>query len=201
LQAHWLSRIDVFQDEGNAAGVRHASAPVVALAEDHSYPDPDWAAALIGAHRHAWAAVGPAVRNANPKSVTSWADFLIAYGPWSEPATAGEVEHLPGHNSSYKRAILLDYGPELEAMLGAESVLHWDLRARGSRLYLEPKAKIAHLNFGLLSSLARAQFHGGRLLAAVRAQRQRIATFATAGYTTPTVRPTPLKSSCPMRIR
>ena len=110
--------------EGNAAGVRQASAPVVALAEDHTYPDPGWAAALIEAHQHSWAAVGAAVRNANPKSVTSWADFLIAYGSWSEPATVGEVEHLPGHNSSYKRAILLDYGPKLEAMLGAESVLH-----------------------------------------------------------------------------
>src|SRR5512145_855320 len=61
--------------EGNAAGVRQASAPVVALAEDHSYPDPGWAAALIEAHQHSWAVVGPAVRNANPKSVISWADF------------------------------------------------------------------------------------------------------------------------------
>lgn len=157
--------------EGNAAGVRQASAPVVVLAEDHAYPDPGWAAALIEAHQHSWAAVGPVVRNANPKSVISWADFLIAYGPWSEPATAGEVEHLPGHNSSYKRDILLNYGPGLEAMLGAESVLHWDLRARGYRLYLEPKARIAHLNFGLRSSWMRAQFYSGRLFAAVRAQR------------------------------
>jgi GT2 family glycosyltransferase len=156
--------------EGNAAGVRQASAPVVALAEDHAYPDPAWAAALIEAHQRPWAAVGPAVRNANPKSVISWADFLIAYGPWSEPATAGEVEHLPGHNSSYKRALLMDYGPRLEAMLEAESVLHWDLRAKGYRLYLEPKARIAHLNFGLRSSWMRAQFYSGRLFAAVRAQ-------------------------------
>jgi GT2 family glycosyltransferase len=56
-------------------------------------------------------------------------------------------------------------------MLGAESVLHWDLRARGYRLYLEPKARIAHLNFGLQSSWMRAQFYSGRLFAAVRAQR------------------------------
>jgi hypothetical protein len=58
-------------------------------------------------------------------------------------------------------------GPRLEAMLGAESVLHWDLRARGYRLYLEPKARIAHLNFGLQSSWMRAQFYSGRLFAAV----------------------------------
>src|ERR1041384_1659609 len=34
-----------------AAGVRAANAPVVAYAEEHSYPGRDWAEALIKAHR------------------------------------------------------------------------------------------------------------------------------------------------------
>lgn len=154
----------------NAAGIRQASAPVVALIEDHVFPEPDWAAALIAAHQHSWVAVGPAVRNGNPESLISWADFLIGYGPWMEPAAAGEREHLPGHNSSYKRDVLLDYGAALETMLQAESVLHWDLRAKGYRLYLEPRAKIAHLNFERPSSWLAAQFYNGRLFAATRSQ-------------------------------
>jgi len=157
--------------QANAAGIRQASAPVVAFIEEHSYPDPGWAKALIEAHRQPWAAVGPVVRNANPGSVVSWADFLIAYGPWMDPSPTGVVDFLPGHNSSYKRAILLDYGPELEAMLESESVLHWDLQAKGYQLYLESAAKISHLNFGLLSSWIPAQFHSGRLFAAARARR------------------------------
>jgi len=156
--------------QANAAGVRQASAPVVAFVEEHSYPDPGWAEALIEAHWQPWAAVGPVVRNANPGSAVSWADFLIAYGPWMDPSHAGVVDFLPGHNSSYKRAILLDYGPELEAMLESESVLHWALQAKGYQLYLEPAAKISHLNFGLLSSWIPAQFHNGRLFAATRAR-------------------------------
>jgi hypothetical protein len=88
-----------------------------------------------------------------------------------DPSPAGVVDFLPGHNSSYKRSILLDYGPELEAMLDSESVLHWDLQAKGYQLYLEPAAKISHLNFGLLSSWILAQFHNGRLFAAARARR------------------------------
>jgi len=156
--------------EGNAAGIRRATAPVVALAEDHSFPTPGWAQALIEAHRQPWAAVGPVVCNANPGSTVSWADFLIGYGPWIDPNQAGMVEHLPGHNSSYKREILLDYGPELENMLEAESVLHWNLCKRGYRLYLEPEAKTYHVNFGLMSSWIPAQFHNGRLFAAIRAQ-------------------------------
>jgi Glycosyl transferase family 2 len=48
-----------------ATGVRHASAPVVALTEDHAYPAPGWAEALINAHKEGWAAVGPVMANAN----------------------------------------------------------------------------------------------------------------------------------------
>lgn len=155
---------------GNAAGIRQATAPVVVLAEDHSYPDPNWAEALIRAHRQSWAAVGPVVRNANPNSAISWANFLIGYGPWSDPTTAGIVNHLPGHNCSYKRAILLEYGHKLESMLEVETVLHWDLRSRGFQIYLESGAKISHTNFSLLSSWIRVQFLSGRVFAATRSK-------------------------------
>jgi GT2 family glycosyltransferase len=158
--------------QANAAGIRSASAPVVALAEDHSFPSPRWAEALVEAHRGPWAAVGPAVRNGNPHSRISRADFLIAYGPWSTPAPGGVVHCLPGHNSSYKRAILIAYEPELEAMLEAETVLHWDLRARGYRLYLEPGAEISHVNFSRLAPWIHVQFHAGRVFAAARAERE-----------------------------
>ncbi len=170
----WVKTVEVGKiesiAEGNAAGIRRATAPIVALAEDHSFPTPGWAQALIEAHRQPWAAVGPVVRNANPSGRVSWADLLIGYGPWLDPNEGGIIEHLPGHNSSYKREILLEYGPQLEDMLEAESVLHWNLREKGYQLYLEPAAKISHVNFGLISSWIPAMFHSGRVFAATRAQ-------------------------------
>ena len=155
----------------NASGVYAASAPLVVFGEDHAFPDPGWAEALIAAHQQKWAAVGPAVRNANPGSVISWADFIIAYGPWMECVAGGVAEHLPGHNSSYKRSVLIEYGSKLETMLEAETVLHWDLNKRGYELYLEPRAKISHLNFGTLSSWLPAQFHSGRIFATIRCRQ------------------------------
>ena len=154
-----------------AAGIRQASAPVVVLSEDHSFPETRWAEALIARHREPWAAVGPAVRNANPDGLISWADFLLGYGAWLDPAPAGEIDHLPGHNSSYKRAILLDYDPELEALLEAECVLHSDLMRRGYRFYLEEAAKTAHLNFGRVSPWIPYLVQAGRVFAAARARR------------------------------
>ncbi|HJU03631.1 MAG TPA: glycosyltransferase [Nitrospiraceae bacterium] len=175
----------------NAAGVRRARAPVVALAEDHAFPAPGWAEALIAAHQHPRAVVGPAVRNANPDSVVSWADLLIAYAPWVHPAQAENRDHLPGHNSSYKREILLSYGSEMESKLDAESVLHWELRSQGHQLYLEPAAQVFHMNFGRLSSWLPAQYYSGRVFAASRAHGwglpQRIA-YALAGPLIPPIR-------------
>lgn len=153
-----------------AAGIRRASAPVVALGEDHSFPAPYWAEALIAAHRQHWAAVGPVVDNANPESCISRANYLVEYAPWSEPAVSGVVDALPGHNSSYKRTLLLDYGPDLETMLEAESLLHQDLQARGYQIYLEAAAKTYHLNYSTTFSWIQAQFNGSRLFAAARSR-------------------------------
>ena len=174
-----------------ARGAREAAAPVVAYAEDHCYPDPGWAAALLDAHVSPHAAVGPAVRNANPESAVSWADLLTAYGPWLAPGHAGAVGLLPGHNSSYKRDVLLEFGAELDRLMEAETVLFWRLRARGRTLWLEPRATVAHVNFARWSVWLPAEWYLGRVFAATRAARwsppRRIA-FALASPLIPLLR-------------
>jgi len=155
----------------NAAGALAAGAPIVAFAEDHAFPEPGWAEALVAAHAGPWVAVAPVVTNANPASTVSRADLWIGYGPWLAPAPAGERPFLPGHNTSYKRAALVALGPELATMLDAETLLHWNLRERGERLLLESAARLSHTNFSRWRSWLPAQFHGGRLFAGLRAQR------------------------------
>jgi len=155
---------------GYAAGIRNATAPIVVFTEDHCYPGTGWAEALVRAHEGPWAAVGPVVANANGDGVVTWADFLLGYGPWLDPTPAGPIEYLPGHNSSYKRDVLLAYEPDLEEWLDAESNLHWDLRARGHGLYLEPAARTHHFNYSLVSAWLPATFFAARTFAARRAR-------------------------------
>jgi hypothetical protein len=154
---------------GRAAGIRAARAAIVAFAEEHCFPAPTWAAALLDAHRGEFAAVGPAMHNANPNTIVSWADFLIGYGPWAAPVVRREAEFLPGHNSSYKRGMLVEYGDALDTLMEAETVLMWDLRAKGYRLLLDPAAHAAHTNFGLWSSWLPVMFLNGRAFADTRA--------------------------------
>ena len=167
-----LVEVDTMRSAGQAkaTGVQRANAALVAFAEDHSYPEPGWALALIEAYQGQVAAVGPELVNANPDSAVSWASMYADFGPTIEPVVGGQTERLPWHNSSYRRELLLAYSAELPFMLDVEGILHADLRRKGYALYLEPKARTHHLNISLVSSFFQEQFYGGRLFAASQAK-------------------------------
>ncbi len=146
-----------------AAGIRAAKSAIVVLTEDHSFPEPEWAEALIRRHREGYAVVGPLVINGNSTSLFSWVNFLIEYSEWMSPTKNKSIGHLPGHNSSYKRECLLAYGDRLESLLASESTLHWDLQKNGRRLYLEPAARLHHFNFSRLIPSIALRFFCGRM--------------------------------------
>jgi hypothetical protein len=177
--------------EVRARAVHEASAPVVVFTEDHCFPDPDWAAALLARHEESWAAVGPVLRNANPDTHVSWADLLLASGAWLAPGAAGAASHLPGHISSYQVAALREYGDRLGEFMEAESVLQWDMRRRGHRLFLEPAARVSHTNFAYWSTFGPVQVMNGRSFADARANgwpRWKRLAFAGASPLIPLVR-------------
>jgi hypothetical protein len=152
-----------------AAAIPHTTAPVIVLTESHAFPVPEWAEALITAHRQPWAAVGPSVRNANPVNMISWANLFLDYGSWVEHA-GGDVGDVPGHNSAYKREILLSSGGALGALMEIETMFHWSLRERGYRLRVEPRAVLYHTNVSLRSAWLAERWHAGRVFAATRAR-------------------------------
>lgn len=155
------------------AAVRNASAPIIAYTEDHCFPAPGWAAALIEAHRGPWAAVGPIVGLANPQRHIAWVSYFMQYGDWvfSDAGAGGESHDVAGHNSSYKRDALLAYGEDLDRIMVFESVLHQDLRQRGLKLYVEPRARAYHVFITRLWPFCREHYYIGRLLASTRRRR------------------------------
>ncbi|HVF40544.1 MAG TPA: glycosyltransferase [Gemmatimonadaceae bacterium] len=173
------------------AGIRVASSAIVALGEDHCYPDPEWAEALLSAYAEDVAAVGPVFRTANPRSTLAWMNFLVEYGEWMEPAPRREAPEIAGHNSSYRRDLLLAYGDELETVFEVEGVTQAQLRAKGYRIIVEPKARTSHLNFSSLAATVRLRFQGSRLFAAYRAQQwtlQRRVLYTVGSPLIPVVR-------------
>ena len=156
-------------DKASALGVHRATACLVALVEDHAYPEVDWAEKVLASHASGeWAVVGSTVTNANPRSMLSWTNLLIAYGPWTAPSQKGEKDALPGHNVTYRRKALVAYGEGLDEKLTRSGGLLEDLQEQGNRFYLSD-GRLAHANPSRLLPTISLRFNAGRLYGWTRA--------------------------------
>jgi hypothetical protein len=161
-------------DKAAAPALRIASATIVAMVEDHAFPEPTWAEALLEAHKRGnWVAVGSTVVNANQSSPLSWSNQFMAYGEWTEPVKRGVAANVSRHNVSFKRSAIDAVGDELERYLGRWGGLLEHLREQGGTFYVEPEARVRHVNPSLLASTMQLRFLGGRLSAAARVRREK----------------------------
>jgi glycosyltransferase involved in cell wall biosynthesis len=149
-----------------AAGIFAATAPNVAVIEDHCVIRNGWARAIVAAHREGHSVVGGPIRNAAPR-IRDWAAFLFEYSRYIEPVEREVTHDLPGMNVSYDaRAI-----GAIDDLLREgrwESWLHERLIARGFALRREPRAVIEHAkDFGIREFVAQ-RFHYARAYAAMR---------------------------------
>jgi hypothetical protein len=152
-------------------GVRAARAPLAFLGETHTFPDPVMVEALLRADTGAHGVLVPAVSNANPGSALSWAALLTDYGAWIDGREGGETEAIPLYNAAFRRSLLLDLGEDLDGALEQGDALVAALRARGVRAWLEPTARISHLNVARPRAWLHERFIAGRLFAASRGRR------------------------------
>jgi hypothetical protein len=153
--------------ELRAAGIFAATAPYVALIEDHCNVSPAWAERHLAAHRAGHSVVGGPIRNAADRRVRDWAAFLCEYSGYLPPAGEGAVDDLPGMNVSYDRQAIA----AIEDLLREgrwEGWLHARLLERGFELWREPEAILDHAkDFGLQEFLSQ-RYHYSRSYAGMR---------------------------------
>jgi glycosyltransferase involved in cell wall biosynthesis len=153
--------------ELRAAGISAATAPVVALIEDHCLVAPGWGERLVAGHRAGYGVVGGPIRNVATRRVRDWAAFFCEYSAVMEPMPRGPVAGLPGMNVSYDRDALA----AIEDLLREgrwENWLHPRLQQRGFELWCEPGAVVEHdkdFDFGEFLS---QRYHYSRSYAGMR---------------------------------
>jgi hypothetical protein len=113
------------------------------------------------------------------------------YGPWLAPVEPLEGCDLPGHNSAFRRDLLVDRGDGLPDALRSDTLLAGELRRSGHRVAVEPGARTAHVNVTRARSWAPERVGAGCVFAAARAAgwpRRRRAAFALGAPLIPLVR-------------
>lgn len=132
-----------------ALGVAMATAPVVAITEDHCIGDPGWANAILEAHRSPHAAIGGAVEKRAPDTALNWSFYLADYVRYSDPPE-GPSHHLTDCNVTYKKAAIEPIR-DLWREEFHENTVHDALRRGGQSLWLSPRIAVwqkRHLEFG-----------------------------------------------------
>ncbi|HVT87228.1 MAG TPA: glycosyltransferase [Tepidisphaeraceae bacterium] len=147
-----------------------ATAEVVVMAEDHAYPAPGWAEALLAAHAQGWDVVGPVIANANPRSGMSWTHLVMDYGRWMLGSPSGQRVDLPGHNSTYKREVfqLLNRQELYDRLVLCEQ--NTALRSLGARLYLQSEAVVWHQHPSRFLGSCGLRIRAGRMFGARRVE-------------------------------
>jgi hypothetical protein len=120
-----------------------ATAPAVAVIEDHVIVPADWARRMLDALGDADKVVGGSVENAATSTVLDWAAFLCEYSHCLPPLPSGAVEWLTGNNVVYPRALLERYAAVVHAGKW-ENHLHDTLRQAGVPLVCRPEIVVGH---------------------------------------------------------
>lgn len=156
--------------EAFAAAFAAASAPVLTYVEDHVTLNPEWAEAIVDAHRGPWVAVAPAMENANdPRSIIARATFLAAFVWWYGEDRQRQISSGPGHNTTYKRSALEPFRSRLIELYASEQNLCYLLEANRGRMVIEPRAVTRHVNISKLRPALAHAYYGGKLFGGQRA--------------------------------
>lgn len=129
--------------EMRAVAFDRATAPAVAVIEDHVIVPPDWARRLLAALGGGEQVIGGAVENAATETTLDWAAFLCEYSHCLPPLPAGQAEWLTGNNVVYPRAVLERHRGATHAGKW-ENHLHDALKASGVPLVCDPAIVVGH---------------------------------------------------------
>ncbi len=163
-----------------ALAFREATAPAVAVIEDHVIVPSGWARQLLEALGDGERVVAGAVENAATGTVLDWAAFLCEYSHCLPPLPAGPATWLTGNNVVYPRALLDRYRAVLDR--GAwENVLHDTLRDDGVPLVCHPEIVVGHKKHYTLGEYLSQRYLYARSYAGARVEGQGVPKRAAYG--------------------
>lgn len=148
------------------AGLEAASAPLVAYLEDHCYPAPGWAEAVLGGFATGAAAVGYGLAIANPEGVAPRIDGFSQVGALLYPEHDDRRTFLTAGNVAYRRDVLRGR----ESLIRNDFLLQQKIREGGGTLLQVAAAEVFHEHFSRWRDNLVATALAGRCLATARIQ-------------------------------
>lgn len=160
-----------------ALGFGRASAPAVAVIEDHVIVPVGWAGRMVAALADGADVVGGGVRNAAVSTLVDRTAFLCEYSHLLPPQPSGRVDTLTGNNVVYRRTVLERYRATIDRGHW-EDELHAAMRRDGVSLIGRPDIVVAHKMHYRIRDYVAQRFWYARAYAGMK--RESMPPFARA---------------------
>jgi hypothetical protein len=131
-------------DKRRAVGLHAATGDLVAILEDRSVPEMEWARAAVKAHaERPNGVIGGAIASGR-RTVLGFADYLCDFYRYQPPLDAGPREYVSNVNICYKRSAL-ERTKSLWAEAYYDLTVHWALQRDGEVLWLDPRMLVKQM--------------------------------------------------------
>jgi hypothetical protein len=172
-----------------ALAFREATAPVVAVIEDHVIVPEGWAEAMIRAIMSGARVVGGGLVNAATERTVDWAAWLCEYNHLAVPMASGAVDAMHGNHTAYDRTLLSEFRAVAESGRW-EDALHAAMREKGITLCARPDIVAGHRKHYTVTEYTTQRFLYSRAYAAMRTASVGIGRrflYGAAGFALPPV--------------
>jgi len=150
-------------------GLMHAAGQFVAMIDADCVAAPDVLAQMLERHRNGnYAAVGGALRNGTPWSITGTVGYLCEFSRQLPSAKKGLTRALVTANVCYRRDVLEVCRISENIWPGEDALLHWKIYKSGWPLLFDPEIQVTHLNRTGLKAVLRHQHRLGLTQAQAR---------------------------------
>lgn len=151
-------------------GARNTTAPVCLMIDSDCIAAPDVIERVVKRHAEDdYAAVGGALRNGTPGSLSGWIGYLIEFKEFMPTTPLRLEKSIPTANIAYRREVLEQFGYFDEEMWLAEDILfNWKVYRQGGRILFDPAIEVTHVNRTGWRQVLSYQVNLGRLSAVAR---------------------------------
>lgn len=163
--AHWL------YDKRRALGLNLCRGSLIAMTEDQGIPAHDWVRSVLLAHEQPYEVIGGAVEN-GVESTINRAVYYSDFGRYGLPFEPTIASYVTDVNVTYKRGALMDV-KDVWIDGYQETSVHWEMLARGKRIYLDNRLVVFQVRPLLkLESALKERIAWGRVFARTRAKAE-----------------------------
>jgi len=136
-----------FPKAAREVGLIHAAGQFVAMIDADCVAAPDLLAKMLERHRTStYAAVGGALRNGTPWSITGTIGYLSEFSNQLPSAKRERTRTLVTANVCYRKDVLEAFRLPENLEGGEDALLHWKIYKSGFSLLFDPAIQVTHLN-------------------------------------------------------